>query len=172
MSKVKVESKFGQPFMLDQATILSYVRVERDADGGKLETPFVAMLLDNGEGINANLQAISRALSRSVRWEHLRFIKGAKVTYVSGHREEGAEFTWRPSDTRQIKATATGDYTSMLGIDVQDRYADTLEGLPDYVAKPDDDTASDMGEANGEDKIPEGAKLIAEPLVVNKGKQK
>ena len=178
MSKVKIESKFGQPFMLDTANVLSYVIVERDAEGHKLEQPFVAMLLSNGESINANLPAIGRALSRNVRWEHIRMIKGSSVTYVTATRTEGGKFTWRPSDTRELDATADGEYTSMIGIDVAPKYEDTLEGLPDYKATPDEDRKGDFEsheEGGAENGIPSGSKQVEEPILTNgtaKGKQK
>lgn len=178
---MKRKNVFGQEFDIESAQILSLVKVERDANGNRLDTPFVAMLLSNGDGINANLNAVSRAVSHKLRWEHITMLRGATVVYATAERKEGDTFTWRPSDTKELEATSDGIYKSLLGINVRDKYEDTIDGFPLYVAEADEQTIPDdphdHTDDDGDAGIPAGSKAIAEPEIVPekttaKGKQK
>ena len=161
---MKRKSIFGQEFEIESAQILSLVKVDRDSDGHKLETPFVAMLLSNGDGINANLNAVSRAVSHKLRWEHVSMLRGATVVYCTAERIEGETFTWRPSDNRELKATSDGIYKSLLGIAVKDKFEDTIDGFPLYVAEAnDDEIPDDPHDDEGDSGIPSGATAVPEP---------
>jgi hypothetical protein len=152
---MKVKNAFGQEFAVETAKVLSYVRVDKDANGVPLDNAFAAIQLSNGDSINAPLNAIGRGLSASVRWEHLRMLRGAEITYCVGKRVLGEEFTWRPGDTKAAVATGTGVYKSILGIEVSERYWDTIEGLPEYVSSSDED------DEEGEE-VPAGAEEVAD----------
>ena len=173
---MKRKNYLDQEFEIESGEILSLVRVERDAEGKRLETPFVAMLLDNGDGINLNISAIGRAISHKVRWEHLYMLSGAKVVYCTSERAEGEEFTWRPSDNKALTATSSGAFKSVLGIKVRDKYEATIEAMPIYVAEIEEqampDDPKDHSEDDGGSGIPEGAKAIAEPNLVAKSNKK
>lgn len=171
---MKRKNMFGQEFEIESAQVLSLVKVERDANGDRLDTPFVAMLLSNGDGINANLNAVSRAVSHKLRWEHITMLRGATVVYATAERKEGESFTWRPSDTRELEATSDGVYKSLLGINVRDKYEDTVDSFPVYVAEADEQATPDDPHDHADDNgsgIPEGAKAIAEPEFVAKDKE-
>ena len=162
---MKRKNVFGQDFEIETAQILSLVRVDRDGDGNKLEVPFIAMLLSNGDSINANLRAVSRAVSHGLRWEHVSMLKGATVAYCVSERVSGETFTWRPGDTRELVATSDGVYKSLLGITVRERHEDAIESLPLYVAEADDEEVADDSQSSG---IPVGSEPVIEPEKADK----
>ena len=144
----------GQVFVTHESTIRS-IRKSISREGAS----YVGISTKDDDDFAIRLDAVQRALSVQLGFDHLNWLKGATIEYRVTARVAGQEFVFRPKDTVSNEADKDGELIDILELVPSDRFLDKVDALPVYVSKPREQVVKDDDD---DETLPAGAVIVDE----------
>ena len=143
---------YGVPTMFEVAERITISR-DKANYGAPIKAPAVKRIQIQTKGVrldSATIEQFSIASGRIMQEKDLFMLKGANILYYISDRIEGESFYHSPSTKVPRLAPRTGEFTSLFGVEVADRFEDLFQALPKHnrkVEQSDEDAKAIEAEA-------------------------